>query len=69
MALASLLCWTLSLLLLTYGVNMLITVLLSMLFLSRCLCSQTLAKAAFHVRMACAQDKLGRGRSKTRSAV
>lgn len=52
----SFLCWILALLLLTYGVNMLIMVLLSVLFLSRCLC---LAKAAFHVRMACAQNKLG----------
>lgn len=57
----SLLCWILALLLLTYGVNMLIMVLLSVLFLSRCLC---LAKAAFHVRMACAQNKLGWGPAK-----
>lgn len=56
MAPASLLHWILALLLLTYGVNMLITVLLSVLFLSRCLC---LAKAAFHVRVACAQNRLG----------
>lgn len=63
---ASLSCWILALLLLTYGVNMLITVLLSVLFLSRCLC---LEKAAFHVSMACAQNKLGWGSSKACSAV